>query len=59
MKPTFTTTSAVSILIMFLAVLFGLMLMGLFVGHLVFMCYCQKTTNESLKRGDKHNYNML
>jgi hypothetical protein len=34
------------------------MLLGLFLGHLIFMCYCWKTTNESLKRGDKYKYFM-
>jgi len=34
------------------------MLLGLYFGHLVFMCCCWKTTNESLKRGERYLYFM-
>lgn len=55
---TFTAKSGVAIILAVMAVLFGMMLLGLFVGHMIFMCYCWKTTNESLKRSDKYNYAM-
>ena len=38
------------------AVIFLIMLAGLFIGHLMFMCYYKKTTNEALKRSEKYGY---
>jgi hypothetical protein len=34
------------------------MLIGLFMGHIVFQCYFRKTTNEALKKSEKYGYSM-
>lgn len=44
------------IMLMIFAVVFLVMLAGLFIGHLMFMCYYKKTTNEALKRSEKYGY---
>lgn len=44
------------ILVMIVAIIFLVMLAGLFIGHLMFMCYYKKTTNEALKRSEKYGY---
>lgn len=44
------------ILLMVVALIFLVMLAGLFIGHLMFMCYYKKTTNEALKRSEKYGY---
>lgn len=43
-------------LLSLVAVVFLVMLAGLFIGHLLFMCYYKKTTNEALKRSEKYGY---
>lgn len=43
-------------LILLVAIIFFVMLTGLFVGHILFMCYYKKTTNEALKRSEKYGY---
>jgi len=44
------------ILVIIYAFIFFIMLGGLYVGHIVFMCHFKKTTNESLKRSEKYGY---
>ena len=43
-------------LVIIYAFIFFVMLGGLYVGHIVFMCHFKKTTNESLKRSEKYGY---
>lgn len=43
-------------LVIIYAFIFFIMLGGLYVGHIVFMCHFKKTTNESLKRSEKYGY---
>jgi hypothetical protein len=43
-------------LLLVVAIIFLVMLAGLFIGHLLFMCYYKKTTNEALKRSEKYGY---
>ena len=43
-------------IVLIVAIVFLLMLTGLFVGHILFMCYYKKTTNEALKRSEKYGY---
>jgi len=49
----------VSFLLILIGTLFGFMVGGLFVGHIIFMCWFRKTTNESLKRSEKYGYKFV
>jgi hypothetical protein len=44
------------ILLIIVAFIFLVMLGGLYIGHIVFMCHFKKTTNEALKRSEKYGY---
>ena len=52
----FDPSNIPKILLLVVAVIFLVMLAGLFIGHLMFMCYYKKTTNEALKRSEKYGY---
>lgn len=43
-------------MLLLIAVVFGVMLGGLYFGHLIFMCIYNKTTNEALKSSEKYGY---
>jgi membrane-associated protease RseP (regulator of RpoE activity) len=47
---------AAAIILIIIAVLFVIMLGGLYGGHIIFMCVYNKTTNEALKRSEKYGY---
>ena len=51
------TMVAASFLI-FLATIFLFMLFGLYTGHIIFLCWLKKTTNEALKKSEKYGYAM-
>lgn len=59
MQSQWTSQQTVTLLLLLITITFGLMLLGLFFGHLIFMCYCKKTTNEALKRSEKYGYSMI
>ena len=40
------------------SIIFSFMLIGLYLGHVVFQCYFRKTTNEALKKSEKYGYIM-
>ena len=44
------------IILLIFAFIFLIMLGGLYIGHIVFMCHYKKTTNEALKRSEKYGY---
>ena len=46
-----------AIILIILGVIFMVMLGGLYAGHIIFLSYFQKTTNESLKKSEKYGYN--
>ena len=52
--PNFSPAAAIILIIV--AVLFLIMLGGLYGGHIIFMCIYNKTTNEALKRSEKYGY---
>lgn len=54
-----SNTALLAMFICFLCVVFGIMLIGLTGGHLIFMCYYKKTTNEALKKSEKYGYKMV
>lgn len=56
-KPIKNFSSETAVTLIIFAVLFLIMLGGLYAGHIAFMCVYNKTTNEALKRSEKYGYN--
>jgi len=45
-----------SYLLIAIAVIFLFFIIGLYIGHILFMCFYKRTTNEALKRSEKYGY---
>lgn len=52
------TTHFASAFLIFFASIFLFMLFGLYSGHIIFLCFMKKTTNEALKKSEKYGYAM-
>jgi len=48
-----------AILILIIDAIFLVMIVGLYGGHVLFMTFFNKTTNEALKKSEKYGYNFI